>query len=305
MNALRILHHGEFTKPSSFERWVDRALQEAGCLTYTVQEDGPNFSVDALDRMMEHAKHADVLLCHKTPGAADDHVRYMKRRYGVKVVLWTPDYRRNREWEWYESLAKVVDLTCATDGDHECRFWESQGIVNGTLRQACDPKIHYPLASTRMHDVGFLGSLYTGFRQHMYGVLRAEFGTSFRYCGAGSDVTGEAWGKDFQEVIASCKVLVGDNYVVTPGYWSDRVYLTTACGGFFLAPDDPALRAEFGDAIGYYAPKDVQDLVKQIRVALADPEREARAKAAQVLTHSQHTYAQRIARLLEMIRGLK
>ena len=263
------------------------------------------FSVDAVKVLTESVCGVDVLLCHKPSSAYEDQLRYLKRLYKFKIIMWTPDYRQNQSWDWYETVARVCDLTVATDGDTECQFWDTRGIENATLRQACDPRLHFPVPRDHDYAVGFLGSLYTPFRQHVYDTLRKEFGASFLYHGKGNDVTGEVWGRDFQKAIASCQVIVGDNYVVAPGYWSDRVYLTTACGGFFLAPDDPALRAEFGDAIGYYAPKDVQDLVKQIRVALADPEREARAKAAQVLTHSQHTYAQRIARLLEMIRGLK
>ena len=287
----KVLHLGQFHRPSDFEWWISVNLALRGHSVTRIQQTPDGWPHEEIFRAIFEQRY-DMLLFHKAPGCNPDKLARLKIRFPeMKVCMWTPDWRRHPSWAvWYKPLGEICDWTFATDGPQECEWWSERGVRSHPLRQACWPMIHHPMEVEPVYDVGFFGSLYTDGRQRIHTALKEAFGD--RYCYRGNACPqDEAWADEFRHSIASCKVIVGDNHVNDiEGYWSDRVFLTQACGGFMLHPD-----VQGYDLSPTYKRNNPDECVKQIHYWLAnEEERKTRAKLGYERCVTHDTYQHRL-----------
>lgn len=299
---MRILHCGRFGTPTDYEFWVSHTLTAQGHLVWRVEDEPDDMPYRAMVRVLE-AQKIDLLLAHKPAGWDASLLLNLRRRFpGLVIAFWTPDWRRHPSWvTWYKPLAQVADITFATDGDAECAWWSALGCPSETLRQGFWPTVHYADDRQERYEVAFCGSLYTDQRQRIHAALTRKFGDAYLYRGNASP-HGEAWGPDFRNLCASAKIIVADNFVNDiPGYWSDRVYLAQACGGFVLHPD-----VEGFDYSATYERNNVDDLVAQCERWLGQDEaRESIRKKQHVRTRANDSYDLRCQQLIKRVKEIK
>jgi hypothetical protein len=114
---------------------------------------------------------------------------------------------------------------------------------------------------------------------------------------------GDAWGLDMYRVLADSRVVVNRHIEAAEGYANNmRLFEATGSGAALVTEAAPNLGELFdpGREVVTYADED--DLVAQIQRLLADePARLAVAAAGQERTMRDHTYANRIRRLAEIL----
>lgn len=301
-----ILYYGQFEHYSYCENWIADALDRNGhhCLRIRRQ---PWFDES---RLIEIARqhNATHLLLSKTPEIKPEQLETIKKE-GLKIVFWTFDWMRHPDaWEWYAPLARVANVCFQTDGYGEHELYVSEGINRVELHQGCVPGLHeipQKVVDASLHefdrDMTFIGSEYTDRRHDLVRRLRTI--GSFDKWG---EPHSQLWGWEFSDAVYFSKIVIGDNFVNDVlGYWSDRVYLTLACGGFFMTAYVPGLEFEFTnhkELVWWNSFEELESLIEFYlpREAL----RRAIALNGHRLVHARHTYDHRIRKMTEVLEVL-
>jgi spore maturation protein CgeB len=304
------LYYGDFQHFGYCENWIADALDRNGHHCLRIQRRREFKEEPVIEIANKYG--ADYLLISKAPEVQPENLRSLRAHTRMKVALWSFDWMAHpQNWEWFMPLATEADISFQTDGTDADKFYAFHGINRVELHQGCVPGLHgLPRAdfrpiryglSTYGVDLAFIGSSYTQRRQSLFDELARYKG--FRKWGEPGH---QLWGNEFAAVCHLSKIVIGDNFVNNvPGYWSDRVYLTLACGGFFLAAYVPGLENEFENHRHLVWWHDFEGLHKLIEYYLPrEAERRAIAVEGQRLVHREHTYDRRIQRMTEELEKL-
>lgn len=300
------LYYGDFQHHGYCENWIADALDRNGhhCLRVQRRREFKEEPIIAIAKQYG----ATHLLLSKAPEILPAHLRSLRAHSNMKAVLWAFDWMAHPEvWEWYGPIAAEADIAFQTDGVDANGFYRKAGINRVELHQGCVPVLHdMPHhwaegsirhgASTFGVDVAFMGSMYTARRHRLANELARYPG--FRKWG---DDGLQLWGREFAATCYLSKIVIGDNFVNDVlGYWSDRVYLTLGCGGFFLTAYVPGIEREFENHRHLVWWKDWDELHKLIEYYLPrEGERRAIALEGYRLVHREHTYDRRIQKMTE------
>lgn len=212
-------------------------------------------------------------------------------------IAWYFDWIQG--WEQREKqylpIVKHFDLILSTDG-FENRIYN--GMNRHWLPHAVDTRVYKPCEGTPKYEVGFIGHCYTPYRKRLLKNLDRSF--NFKWMGNSE----ECWGPKYAEACASVKIMVGDNCRNDiPGYWSDRLYLSLACGSFLMYPNVPGIEKYFKDGEHLVLYKSEADLHKKIKYYLAAPEERAHiARAGASHAARFHNWSIRIAEFEEILK---
>jgi len=227
------------------------------------------------------------------------------KKLKCKACVWTYD------WMWIQGrqkkfipFARSCDIALTTD---DMIDWKSYGINHYCLRQGVDSRVHYrdSFDPAYQADVAFTGTIRSKKRQILATKLRNEFGDDFRiwdtvtYRNKGT--AGESR-RIFRKICASTRVLIGPGKLFdrVKEYWSNRVYITLGCGGFFINEHIPGLEKEFCNGKHLVL---TDHPIDSIRYYLNHPgERKKIADAGCKWVHKNHTYNLRVKRLLEILK---
>ncbi len=303
---MRFLYYGHFDQISDCEGWIATTLERQGHYVLRMQRSDPALFpvmriIDSL-RMAE----ADVLLLSKVPEARAEELKMVKDA-GFKVVFWTFDWMKDpANWRWYAPLAQVADVCFQTDGWGEPEY-EEAGIKRVELHQGAFTDLHHPVVPTAAEhekfdaDVAFCGSLYTQRRVELARELRRYPG--FKLWGPATE---QLWGRPFAAMVACSKIIVCDNYVNhVPGYWSDRIYLTMACGGFVCASLVPGIEKVFDVGRQVSVWSTFPDMHVAINFYLEHPEeRERIREEGKYIIEEQHEYKHRVRKMIKVLEGM-
>lgn len=203
-----------------------------------------------------------------------------------------------------------------------CPHWvdrlRERGVDCEYLPLAFDERVLDAVTSDggRIYPVTFVGTLrpdnYSGRAQAALERACARLQVSVWGAGAetlppGSpiirDYRGEAWGRDMYAVLRNSSITLNRHGDIAEGRAINmRMYEATGMGAVLLteaAPNLPELFEPGRDVIAYESP---DDLVAQAVRLLGDPaERRQIAEAGQRRTLSDHTYARRMPRVVELI----
>lgn len=299
------LYYGQFEHYGYCENWIADALDRNGHHCLRIRRT-PWFDEERLIKIARD-NNATHLLLSKCPEVTADSLRAIKNA-GLKVVFWTFDWMRHPDaWAWYRDLAKEADICFQTDGYADNEKYEGARIRRVELHQGFVPGLHDIPKSGQNHgnlhsDVTFIGSEYTERRHELVRVLSSKDWDFAKW----GDPHTQVWGADFAEAVYFSKIVVGDNFVNdVPGYWSDRVYLTLACGGFFLTAYVEGLEKEFQhhkDLVWYHDFKELEDLIRFYlpREAL----RRRIALNGYRMVQAGHSYDRRIKRFTDALENL-
>jgi len=131
-----------------------------------------------------------------------------------------------------------ADLVSTTDGGHDER-WKSNGINHITLRQGIHKPEHFIYPEKKKYDKLFVGQNYYNQRRKLVDYLKRMDDVTFHHAT-------QTYGIELNKLIGQAKVVVGDSYPTSNGYyWSNRVYEMIGRGGFLLMPEIDGLEEEF------------------------------------------------------------
>lgn len=298
------LYYGEFAHWGYCENWIASALDRNGHHCLRVQR---NKWFDESRLISIAAQHqCDYLLISKAPEIHPEQLETIRRQTGMKIIWWTFDWMRHpNNINWYLPLAKVSDICFQTDGKDDA-FYSDNGIKRVELHQGADPLLHdYPINPSShldlASDVIFIGSSYTERRRDLLMCLDRFKG--FRKWGVPER---QVWGNEFASACYLSRIVVGDNFVNdVPGYWSDRVYLTLACGGFFLTAYVEGMEDVFENHRHLVWWKTFDELQGFITHYMAhESQRRAIALEGYNLVHEKHTYDHRIIQMTKELNRL-
>lgn len=216
----------------------------------------------------------------------------------------------NREHQIRESAMFQVGWVFTADGDHDER-WQAEGVNHrwlppGVFGPECVPGI--PRDEWRA-DVAFIGNRDYGHREHaahraaMLDTLRARFGEHVAFWPR--DGEPGPFGLDYNDLLASTKVVVGDSWQGANRYWSNRVFEVIGRGGFCVHPAVPGLVNMLPEGLGvaYFPPGDWDTMTTTIEQWIADEDRRTTAVAVgQDYVREHHSYTSRMSDMLDTMR---
>jgi len=222
---------------------------------------------------------------------------FWRSQKGIKVAhyfdLIVGWYNRDR---LYFPALRDFDLTLSTDG-FDSSAYKQAGIKRVWFPQAFDPSEHYPVEGRRIRDVAFIGHDRDPSRRWLMHDLKRRF--DFEQYGKDNNCRG----LDHARVCANSKIMVcASARDDIPGYWSNRVYMHLACGGFVLHPATPGLERVFtpGKHLVTYEPNNLFEKIDYYLKHSA--ERERIAKAGCAYAHAHHTWDARMEDFWRILR---
>jgi hypothetical protein len=205
---------------------------------------------------------------------------------------------------------KLVDFFLSTNKGL-IGAYRRAGVVNPIyFVGACDRYDHRPrrpLLPVWKSDIAFIGrarphearvaltrKLSTRFNVKVYGQNWSEFGLKATL----KTVTPRRYGL----ICAGAKIVLGaDITSKVEGYWSNRLWLTLGCGGFFLAPYVKGMENFFENKKHLVWYHHEQDCLNLAEYYLPRPrERHKIALAGHRLVHEHHTYHHFVDRVISL-----
>ena len=196
-------------------------------------------------------------------------------------------------------------IVFTTDGGHD-KEWKESGVNHRLLRQGVyqgEAKMGKKL--DMKCTIGFVGEMNSriwNFRESLVKYLIGKYGNDFIWVGQGASA-GIYYGKELNDFLATMKVIVGDS-VLSPYYWSNRVYEMIGRGGFLIMPEIKGLDKEFEPYKHYvpYKPRNLDDLKEKIDYYLEhEEEREQIRKAGFEYCKKNYTYKHRVIKMLKVL----
>lgn len=298
------LYIGDFLKEYSTENYVVYALEQNGVEVVKLQESKIN-TIAVVEIELAKYKVDFVLFCKNRVGVDGFHLMEYLKDLRMKTVTWVFDLYFDLPPD--RSLRTVfdsnlkADILFTTDGGHEQEMLE-KGYNHKLLRQG----VHEPEAvlgekSEGAPEIVFIGTVVYADRRRLVNFLKETYGIRFKHFGIGGNR--EIRGKELNDLLASCKIVVGDS-LPSPKYWSNRLYEITGRGGFLLHPKVEGLEKEFEyfKEIVPYAWGNLPQLKEIIDFYLThDEEREKIRLAGFERTKKDYTYTLRVKELLKNI----
>lgn len=283
------------------ERYIADALEWYGreCECYDVQNPHDRPGRNGAPEV----KAGDLVLSSVPQMLSMNELKAYKDK-GAKLAAWYFD------WIWdyqdrhlaYLPRLRMMDAVFSTDGFDSARYVSEGVTCREWLPQAApqDSRLVDVPAGAPAHDVLFLGRLYNHDRQEIVNRLRAESINVGTY-GVQSDGR-RIWGRERLGLIQSAKIVIGVNFRDdVPGYWSNRIYLTLASGGFFLCRKVAGIDKLFTP--GKHFAQFTGDPVKAVQRWLKrNTTRERIRRAGYEHCTTQHTYLNRVGELLARLK---
>lgn len=313
--GVKIEYVGSFQEGTTESHW-SASLELLGHDVIRLQEDQVPWS----DRIIV-ADECDMLLWTSTwgynekwsPREASQAIAYLNERIPTAAVhldrWWGLS---NREWQIRESAMFQVRWLFTADGDHD-QEWADAGVNHrwlppGVFAPECVPGTP---KDEWLSDVAFIGNWqeyghaeHWPYRKAMLDHLRSELADRLAFWPRQSEPG--PWGPDYNDLLASVKVVVGDSWQGANRYWSNRVFEVIGRGGFCVHPAVPALVDMLPEGLGvaYFEPGDWEAMTTAIEQWTADNDGRAAAIAAgQAFVREHHSYTSRMSHMLDTMQA--
>jgi len=183
------------------------------------------------------------------------------------------------------------DVTFAAQRDGSAHL-QSAGVPCTWLPLACNPDLHYPHATSKHLDIGFVGHLLPGRREHLVALLQRRYRATF---------FGQAYGDELAKIYSASKI--GFNCSVSNDV-NMRVFEAMACGTALLTNQilDNGQEELFRDGVHLVTYGDDQELLDKLAFYLRnDSARESVARRGREEVVAHHTYEQRMRSILQAL----
>ena len=233
-------------------------------------------------------------------------------RRTARLVIWCEEALEALDGSIVDYFAQA-DLVCLSN---PTRFaWlRERGLDNmAFLMSGFSPRFHRPApAQNFVRDVAFIGGPgRRGQRAEFLARIGERFHTEvfglhwdrWRHQHGGLRVHGPVDNRRYAKICASSRIVLGINEINDDSYYfSNRTFLTLACGAFHLTHYVPRLENVFqnGQHLAWY--RDEDDALRQIEHWLPRADERARIAAGGHAEASQHhQYFHRVARILHWL----
>lgn len=302
----KVLYFGSFGKPFDTEVYIANTLETLGCTVKRLET--PAVNEAHLESLL--SKKWDLVLFSKGwfPFSEGEAFRMVRDYTGLSVGwFWDICWGTQNENLVNNHHLFKADIVLTTDGGNDDR-WKQLGIDHRVLRQGIyEPEALIGSKTEEFTcDVTFVGGdqhekiFGWEHRTKLLQFLRDTYGSSFKHFGVERSIRN----LELNNLYASAKVVVGDS-LLSPQYWSNRIYETTGRGGFLIFPKVPGLEKEF-EYYKHIVPYEIGDwsgLKEKIDYYLThDEEREKIRQAGFKHCKDKHTYTIRCKQLLELVK---
>lgn len=311
---MKILYVGNYQQTWYTESHVALTLEDMRHTVIRVQED--TLTEGELLRQVNMARPDLVLWTRTWPGRVTQHDLDQIKALSIPTVSYHLDLYvgLQREAGLDTDPFWRTDFVFTPDGDpHSAEVFASKGINHhwlkpGVFKPEC---VEGTMRNEFRYDIAFIGKTVGyhtedwPYRAELIERLQNTYGAWFKIYGAPFRTVRD---QDLNDVLASTKIIIGDT--LCPGftherYWSDRVYETTGRGGFIIHPRIKGLEEEFKEheEIAFYNYGDWDHLMTLIDWYLKNNTyREAVRRHGMARTASEHTYHNRMAEMLGVIK---
>lgn len=211
------------------EKAISKALKKLG---HTVHE----FDVAKADakKLIEQANKSDLFLFHNGGISASDPLslymgiaglsNLLKHITSVKIMLYF-DRILEQNNTFVEQILPLVDYAFLNDDTWVRRHkWENAYGLHCATTERELGKFREDLAC----DIAFIGRVYGG-REEIIASLKSKYGNKFR-------IFGNIWGKDFDDLCRSAKIIFQPKWLMNDFLWTDQIYHVLGAGGFMVHP---------------------------------------------------------------------
>jgi len=290
---MKILYLGNWNPfVYSTEKLVKEAFEELGHEVITVDERSIN-----APEILKTAKYenVDLFFFHKGTrwGFQLDQLVELLLRLTCKKAFWYFDPIHNipeRE-QWMQTVIPLVDKGFLTNGTwiKQHKYKNLEWLLQGCKEESLGKK-----RKKYECDIAFTGSIY-GTRAIFVDALKKKYGDRFK-------VFSDVFGKDFNDLCASAKIMISPKFPSDNWFWSNRIYKTIGAGGFMLHPYCEGLEKHYTAGKHYDNYQEEEELFMKIDYYLKhDKERKAIQKAGYEKSIKDHTYAKRVKKLIKKL----
>ena len=314
---MRILMIGRF-EPGRWVRFTTeelfgRAFEALGCRVYRCEiRSGKEAALNAAA-----SYDADWVFVSKDFGMDERFVRKLREvAPESRFAHWHFDSMfALGKLKWYERIAPLFDVAFTKEEGLIERF-RNKGINAIYFDQGIDPDVTKPglFRESLASEVGFLGTFYG--KDERTRLLRAvserfrlriwsQKHKKWREAGF-SDVSPPMFDELVGDICSSVKVLLGINIThEVSGYWSNRQYIVTGAGGFYLCKYTRGLERVFENGKHIVWFEETEEALRLIERYLAEEdERRKIAESGMRLTRTKYTYRERAKEMLEVLESL-
>ncbi|MCC6670754.1 MAG: glycosyltransferase family 1 protein [Planctomycetes bacterium] len=230
----------------------------------------------------------------------------------ARTVLWTEEALEDLE-ERHVRYFRAADLVCMSNPG---RFpiLREHGLENmAFLMSGFSPRYHYPLGPRPAErDLAFIGGPGRHGQRAEF-LLRLADHNPVAVFGQGWDawmgrnralrVHGPVRPHAYRRICATSRIVLGLNEVnAEPLYFSNRTWLSLACGAFHLTHYVPGLETVFQDGVHLAWYRSFEECLDKARYYLAHEAARTRvAMAGAALALERHTYSHRMAEVLRLL----
>jgi spore maturation protein CgeB len=271
---------------------------------------------DEIKRIAE-AFHPDFVLSIKGEVVKPEIIKWIKDGLGAKTALWYPDDPR-----FFDSLVRYIALSydhVFTASEKAIGMYKEIGCEKvHFLPFACEPTVHKKLSvrvneenTTSNLDAVFVGT-YTRRRSRLIKALEGAgikvevYGPYWRYFKRGNNVHDGVYGSKMVKVFNSAKIVLNIHMEDDLPYKVNmRTFEATGCGSFLLTDKSYGLEKMFiyGSELVFY--EDEKELIELAKYYLEhEDERIKVGERGRERAYKEHTYEERVKKLLSAIGGL-
>ncbi|MEC7585177.1 MAG: glycosyltransferase [Planctomycetota bacterium] len=234
-------------------------------------------------------------------------------RKSARVVIWCEDSLEDLDSSYIDYF-RQADLVCISNPER-IAWLQEHGLANVTfLLSGFSPAYHRPLSpQAYVRDVAYIGGPgRKGQRAEFLHKVTERFDTEvfglhwdrWTKTYPGLRCGGQVKPRRYARICATSRIVLGTNQVNDDTcYFSNRTFLTLACGGFHLTHYVPQLERVFtnGEHLGWFRNEDeALDLIEHWLAR--EDERRRVAAAGHDLVVRHHRYFHRVARILQILR---
>jgi 3-dehydroquinate dehydratase len=302
----KIIYVGNFLPKYSTENDIKKSFETLGWEVTPIQES--QLTDEVVNWIVAAQTSYDFILYTRTWCEVDKQWRKVLAAKKIPIVsvhldlylgLYRGDNLKNDSFF-------ASDYVFSADGGHQKEFAQL-GINHFHLPPAILQESCYLGEKTPQyaHDVIFVGSYRYhsewSYRPALINWLKQTYGQRFKlYPDGGRAIRGD----ELNRLYNSAKVIVGDS-TYSPNYWSDRVPETLGRGGFLIHPRVPGFEKEY-EYYKYLIPYNCGDFsgLKEIidYYIEANEERDKIRLAAQEHVKTNHTYIQRVQKIINKLK---
>jgi len=267
---------------------------------------------DEIKRVAE-AFHPDLVLSIKGEAVRPETIEWIKDELGAKTALWYPDDPR-----FFNSLVRYIAPSYVhvfTASEKAVDMYKDRECEKvHFLPFACEPTVHKQLSSfngentTSNLDVVFVGT-YTRRRSRLIKALEKArikvevYGPYWRYFKRGSNVHNGVYGPEMVKLFNSAKIVLNIHVKDDLPYKVNmRTFEATGCGSFLLTDKSYGLEKMFmcGSELACY--EDENELIELAKYYLEHKDERTRVgKRGRERTYREHTYEERVKKLLSAV----